>query len=45
VSYNTGVSLYTIRHFDERAVQELEKEKKILLKQTTRETVQIVAIP
>ena len=45
VNYNTGVSLYTIRHFDERAVQELEKEKKILLKQTTRETVQIVAIP
>ncbi|WP_324720383.1 aspartate kinase [Salinimicrobium sp. HB62] len=45
ISYNTGVSLYTIRHFDEKAVQELEKEKKILLKQTTRETVQIVAIP
>ena len=45
VTYNTGVSLYTIRHFDEKAVQELEREKKILLKQTTRETVQIVAIP
>lgn len=45
VNYNTGVSLYTIRHFDDAAVQELEKEKKILLKQTTRETVQIVAIP
>ncbi len=45
VNYNTGVSLYTIRHFDEVAVQELEKEKKILLKQITRETVQIVAIP
>ena len=45
INYNTGVSLYTIRHFDEAAVLELEKEKKILLKQTTRETVQIVAIP
>lgn len=45
VNYNTGVSLYTIRHFDEVAVQELEKEKKILLKQITRETVQIVTIP
>ena len=45
ISYNTGVSLYTIRHFDEKAVRELEKEKKVLLKQTTRETVQIVAIP
>jgi aspartate kinase len=45
VSYNTGVSLYTIRHFDEEAVRTLERQKKILLKQTTRETVQIVAIP
>ncbi|WP_029037586.1 aspartate kinase [Salinimicrobium xinjiangense] len=45
VSYNTGVSLYTIRHFDEAAVKNIEKDKKILLKQTTRETVQIVAIP
>lgn len=45
VSYNTGVSLYTIRHFDDKAVLELEKDKNILLKQTTRETVQIVAIP
>ena len=45
VTYNTGVSLYTIRHFDEKAIEELEKEKKILLKQITRETVQIVAKP
>lgn len=45
VTYNTGVSLYTIRHFDEKAIEELEKEKTILLKQTTRETVQIVATP
>ena len=44
VNYNTGVSLFTIRHFDEAAVRELEKDKKILLKQITRETVQIVAI-
>lgn len=45
VTYNTGVSLYTIRHFDEDAVDALERNKTILLKQTTRETVQIVAIP
>ncbi|NJW52226.1 aspartate kinase [Salinimicrobium oceani] len=45
VSYNTGVSLYTIRHFTEEAVNLLEKDKKILLRQTTRETVQLVAIP
>ncbi len=43
VTYNTRVSLYTIRHFDQAAITELEKEKKILLKQITRETVQIVA--
>lgn len=43
VTYNTGVSLYTIRHFNDAAIKELEKDKKILLKQTTRETVQIVA--
>ncbi|MGI0105355.1 aspartate kinase [Salinimicrobium sp. WS361] len=45
VNYNTGVSLYTIRHFDEKAVAGLEKDKKVLLKQITRETVQLVAIP
>ncbi|MFD2517554.1 aspartate kinase [Salinimicrobium flavum] len=45
VTYNTGVSLYTIRHFDEAAIKELEKDKKVLLKQITRETVQLVAIP
>lgn len=45
VTYNTGVSLYTIRHFNDAAIKELEKDKKILLKQTTRETVQIVATP
>lgn len=45
VTYNTGVSLYTIRHFNVDAIKELEKDKKILLKQTTRETVQIVATP
>ena len=45
VSWNSNVSLYTIRHFDKAAIEKLEKNKKILLKQTTRETVQIVAIP
>lgn len=45
VTYNTGVSLYTIRHFNDAAIKELEKDKKIFLKQTTRETVQIVATP
>lgn len=42
VTYYTGVSLYTIRHFDEIAINSLEKDKQILLKQVTKETVQIV---
>lgn len=42
VTYNKNVSLYTIRHFDEAAVKAIEKDKEILLKQYTRETVQLV---
>lgn len=45
VKYNTGVSLYTIRHFNDTVIRNLEKDKEILLKQITRDTVQIVAIP
>lgn len=42
VSFKTGVSLYTIRHFDEEAINELEKDKKVLLKQLTQNTLQLV---
>lgn len=42
VSFKTGVSLYTIRHFNEVAINELEKDKKVLLKQLTQNTVQLV---
>ncbi|WP_081208483.1 aspartate kinase [Salegentibacter sediminis] len=42
VKYNTGVSLYTIRHFNDDAIASLEKDKEILLKQITRDTVQLV---
>lgn len=42
VSYNENVSLYTIRHFTEKAIGELEKGKTILLKQLTQKTVQLV---
>lgn len=42
VSYNEKVSLYTIRHFDEKAAKMVEKDKTILLKQISRETMQIV---
>ena len=39
--YN-NVSLYTIRHYNDVAIKELEKDKTILLKQLTQGTVQIV---
>jgi len=42
VSYNENVSLYTIRHFDEKAAKMVEKDKNVLVKQISRETMQIV---
>ena len=42
VSYNENVSLYTIRHFDENAAKIVENGKTVMLKQVSRETMQIV---
>jgi aspartate kinase len=42
VAYNENVSLYTIRHFDEKAAQMVEENKLVLLKQVSRETMQMV---
>jgi aspartate kinase len=42
VSYNENVSLYTIRHFTREAAEAVEKDKTVLLKQISRETMQIV---
>lgn len=42
VAYNDNVSLYTIRHFNEKAAEMVEKDKQVLLKQVSRETMQIV---
>jgi aspartate kinase len=42
VAYNENVSLYTIRHFNEKAAQMVEENKVVLLKQVSRETMQIV---
>ena len=36
------VALYTIRHFDEAAIENIEKKNKVLLKQVTQETIQFV---
>ncbi len=44
VLYNNNVTLYTIRHFTKRALNEIEKGKKILVKQLSRETAQIVVV-
>ena len=42
-SYN-NVSLYTIRHYNDEAIDNLEKGKTVLLKQLTPHTIQIVTI-
>jgi aspartate kinase len=44
MKYNQNVSLYTIRHFDEKAAQMVENNKTVLLKQISRETMQIVTL-
>jgi aspartate kinase len=42
VSYNENVSLYTIRHFSKEAGEMVEKDKTVLVKQVSRETMQII---
>jgi len=42
VSWNEGVTLYTVRHSKPQEIKELSQNKKLLLKQESRETVQIV---
>ncbi|WP_108803243.1 aspartate kinase [Aquimarina sp. Aq107] len=43
VIYERNVSLFTIRHFDKESILFLEENKDILLKQSTKETYQMVA--
>ncbi|MBC7642921.1 MAG: aspartate kinase [Flavobacterium sp.] len=42
VAYNENVSLFTIRHFDEKSAHVVEHDKFVLLKQISRETMQVV---
>ena len=42
VSFTENVSLYTIRHATEKAIEEIEQKGEVLLKQATKGTVQIV---
>jgi len=43
VSYNDNVSLYTIRHFTDQAARLITDNKTVLLRQVSRETMQIIA--
>ena len=42
VTYNDNVSLYTIRHFSEKSADAVAKNKEVLVRQLSRETMQIV---
>jgi aspartate kinase len=42
VSFTENVSLYTIRHSNEKAIEEIEQKGEVLLKQATKGTVQLV---
>lgn len=42
INYNENLTLYTIRHFDEKSLKSIEKKGEILLKQINRETAQLV---
>ncbi len=42
VTYNENVSLYTVRHFDQNAINTVEKDKMVLVRQMSRETLQVV---
>lgn len=42
VTYNDNVSLYTIRHFNDKSEATVTAGKEVLVKQTSRETLQIV---
>lgn len=42
VVHEEGVSLYTVRHFDDRALASLQNGRKVLLEQRSAETVQLV---
>ena len=42
VTIHENVSLYTIRHYNQKAIDTIEEGKTLLLKQLTQETVQNV---
>jgi aspartate kinase len=42
VTFNENATLYTIRHFDENSIHMIENKGNLLLKQSSRETLQLV---
>jgi aspartate kinase len=42
VHYNTGLQLFTIKNYDNASIQEITKDKEVLLEQRTRTTFQVV---
>ena len=42
VTCHDNVSIYTIRHYNQNAINQIESGKTVLLKQLTKETVQVV---
>ncbi|MCB4798443.1 aspartate kinase [Neotamlana laminarinivorans] len=42
IKFNKNVSLYTIRHYNNDAIKQIEKGKTVLLKQLTQQTFQVV---
>jgi len=42
VVHHEKVSLYTIRHFDDKSVETIQNGKEILLEQRGKETIQLV---
>jgi aspartate kinase len=42
VEFDENVTLYTIRHFNDKAAQTVEENKVVLLKQVSRETMQVI---
>lgn len=45
VSVEKGVKVFTLRHHNQQAIDEIEKNKRVLLKQITPKTVQILTLP
>ena len=44
IKYNTDVTLFTVRHFDENSIKDIQGKGVVLLQQISRETVQLAIV-